>query len=353
MYRILVILIFIVGTTHQVVHSNPFNSKDWWSRLVYEQTANEQEIAATDTSIIVVSNRYKTDDPLRFMSETTGDGTMMYFFVYAHGGQWHVLQTEGLDEAISYIPNKHKDMVVYTEGMGKIFTSELDRGMMMASQYNVNVIMLDYPSITTTKSLLGNYKFSIRNARHAYKYHLPVLEQIKEDKLSGELGDGKLTLFFHSMGNYLIEEIFLHDKEKPLNDTKWVDNLMLNASCIPERKHADWLADVRFAKNIYVEYNTEDHVLKGAMLASFKRQLGNGPRYPIVTAAHYANFHSIVGEGHSYFLNLAGREHIHEIAKAYYSMALHGHKVDFNELHEMSEKYYGASVYPLRPSTKG
>src|SRR5690606_7495667 len=123
-----------------------------------------------------------------------------------------------------------------------------------SSQHNVNVIMLDYPSITTTKKNLGNYLFAIKNARRNYIDYAPVLATIKTYKRSGKMGTGNITLFFHSMGNYLLRQTVKKKKLAPLNDVVWVDNLVLNAPCVPQTNHAKWLNRIAFAENIYVHY---------------------------------------------------------------------------------------------------
>lgn len=339
-------LLLLAGNT---LLANHFNTPEWWGRLVYETKPSVNNFSAIDSSIIVVTNRALTNDKLRFVSETTGDGKLLYFFVYAYKGKWRVLQAGNLEEAINYTPQKNNNWVVYTEGMGKIFTSELYRGMMMSSQYGVNVIMLDYPSITTTKRMYGNYKFSIHNAKEAYRYHRPVLENIKDLRLAGKLGQGKLSLFFHSMGNYLLRETFVHKKYERLNDIQWVDNLVLNAPCVPAKGHADWLSKVRFAKRIYVHYNPEDRVLRGASLAAFATQLGNDPGYPIVTKARYINFNKVVDDGHSYFLTLQGREPAQAETLRHYRIILHGDAALLNSRYYTvsSHEKIGVDVLPL------
>lgn len=343
MYRLFV-FILILAAAHQGVHGQDFNSEQWWGRLVYEQQPAWKSIQQTDTAIIVVTNRHKTSDKLRFMSEDTGNGALMYYYIYAYKGQWHALETKNLQEAIQYLPDVNKDLVVYTEGMGKLFTTELYRGMMMASQYDVNVIMLDYPSITTTLKMYENYKFSINNAREAYKYHLPVLEEIKALRKANKLGKGHISLFFHSMGNYLIREIFTNHKEAGINDTKWVDNLILNSACVPANDHTDWLVNAKFARNIYIQYNPDDRVLKLASLPSFTTQLGNDPGNPQVKNANYVNFNKLIDDDHSYFLTLEGRKAVKPIVWEYYNTILHGDKVKLTAPRYLPSEHDGIGV---------
>ena len=316
----------------------PFNKEDWWKKLVFEKNY-KADLSKVDTSIVVVTNRYITDDSLRFMSEERGNGDLLYFFVYAYNGRWHVLQVSDMEKAINLTRHKSKDWVVYTEGMGKIFTSEVNRGMTMASQHNVNVIMLDYPSITTTKKQLGNYLFAISNARHCYEDYAAVLDTIQAYKLSGKMGTGNLSLFFHSMGNYLIRQTVKKKKLAPINDVVWVDNMILNAPCVPQARHAKWLNRIAFAENIYVQYNPEDVTLLWPELFNKKRQLGRRLRGPLSPKAHYVNFNRLVGYEHSYFMNL--RKPVPEEVWNYYNTILHGRAVEFNHGRYTNSAYNG------------
>lgn len=345
MHKLLTVLFFLIAQ-QCFAQGYSYNNDEWWNRMVYEQQPSINNFSDIDTSIVVVSNRYITTDKMRFMSEERGDGQLLYLFVYAHKGQWHVLKRNSLQEAIQLIPDKNRDWVVYTEGMGKIFTSELNRGMMMTSQYKLNVIMLDYPSITTTKGNLGNYLFAIKNARNAYKDHVPVLKQIKEMWTQAKMGSGHISLFFHSMGNYLIRQTVKKKQLYRINDTKWVDNIILNSPCVPQYHHAKWLNKIAFANEIYIQYNPEDRTLFFADLISKKKQLGRRLRKPLSSKAHYINFNNIVDEEHSYFMTLHDHIPAKNITKKYYNTILHGNTIDLSKGFETST-YRGIGVEML------
>lgn len=340
MCRILTILLLLVYAAPVSGQEYPYNKETWWNRFVLEKNY-QTDLTAVDTSIIVVTNRHLTKDSLRFMSEERGDGKLLYFFVYAHEGRWHVLQVNDLGKALSLVPHKHKDWVVYTEGMGKIFTSEVNRGMMMASQLDVNVIMLDYPSITTTKKTLGNYLFAIKNARHCYEDYVPVLHTIKANKLTGKMGHGNLSLFFHSMGNYLIRQTAKKNQLGQLNSVVWVDNIILNAPCVPQAGHAKWLDKITFAENIYIQYNPEDRTLYWPELINKKNQLGRKLKGPLSSKAHYVNFNKLVGQEHSYFIALHDHKQVDKEVWEYYNTILHGRPVDFNHGKYTTSSYKG------------
>lgn len=334
MYRLALIIILSVvfcGVTVAKSKHNYFNTEEFWNRLVVEHQINKKEVAASDTVLAVVSSRLRNaDDDLRFMSEEHGGDSLYYYFVYAHNGKWHLIPTHSLAETIALTPNINKDWVMYTEGMGKIFTSNLDRGMNMAAQYDVNVLLLDYPSYNTSKGIFSNYFFSLKNAKHTYLDFFRIIEQVKEMKIGGALGTGKLSMFYHSMGNNMIREIVKHHKLKSLNDKVWVDNIILNAACVPQRNHADWINKINFTKHTYIHYNPHDRTLSGAHLLSKKRELGERVRNPISTRARYINFSQLVDQGHSNFLSLHGRPKATPEAIAHYRTVLHGDTINFN-----------------------
>ena len=307
-----------------------FNTDEFWSKLVYDESDVNLHDLKPETAIIVASNRQHTDDKLRFMSEYPTDSALSYFIVYSKGDKWYVKPYTDIKAAIAALPHNDKDWVIYTEGMGKIFTSELDRGMSMADQYHVNVIMFDYPSITTTKSRLGNYFFAMKQAKASYKYFVPLLDTIRQQYIGKRMGNGNLSLFFHSMGNNFVREMVLHGQYANINKDVWVDNLILNAACVPQSHHKQWLDKIKFANNIYVHYNPNDFVLGGAHLVSKRKQLGEKLKAPISDNAYYINFSQLVDKNHSVFLNIYLHEDVRTETWEHYNTILHGDTVDLN-----------------------
>lgn len=346
---IALLLISFSANAKTVPSTDYFNTETYWRKLQLQTDGIKPYTKAGDTCIVVVSNRAPQQGQLRFMGETC-DGMLHYFFVKVQQGKWLVYPMTDLQKALSYMPLKNNDWLVYTEGMGKLFTSDLDRGINVAAQYKVNVILLDYPSITSTKGQLGNYTFAIQHAKAAYKDFLPVLEHIKAMKDNGQIAaHSHLSLFFHSMGNNVISEIVLNHKLNKLNDEVWVDNLILNAPCVPERDHTKWLNQIAFAKHIYVHYNPDDHTLKGAHLVSFHRQLGERVCWPVSNKATYINFSVLAGEGHSNFLTLYGRPPAKPAAIRHYNILFHGRTVDVNDMRYYYPSHYQDIGYTIVP----
>ena len=301
-----------------------FNSPEWWKNTPLDKTL---QVASSelDTCIIVASNRKIAPDSMRYMTEKRDEGQVHYFLVYTVKGAWHVLPVISLPAAIAYLPNKNRDWVVYTEGMGKTFVGDLDRGIRMSAYYKVNVLLLDYPSLNTHKKTFKNYFFASKNAAIAYKEFSPVLDTVKQLRLAGKMGPGRITLFFHSMGNKVIKEIVQHpEKLQQLNDIVWVNNLVLNSACVPQRKHRVWLEKIRFARSVYVDYNPNDKTLFWAHLVSLKKQLGEKVKKPLTPKAYYVNFSSVAGREHSIFLPLPFHAPVIPEAIDYYRQVLHG-----------------------------
>lgn len=349
---ILLTLLPLVTVAQRKPGNNPighFNDEAYWQKCAAVKHLPASPITAADTAIVVVSNRKPSTNPLRYTSEERDGTALYYYFVFSRNGKWNVLQVESLEKAIGYMPDKSRDWVMYVEGMGKLFTTDLYRGMSMAGQYNVNVIMFDYPSITTTKKSLGNYFFAIGNARKAYQDFIPAFERIKELHSTKNMGEGKVTMFYHSMGNHVIRQTVKHKKLEKINGSVWVDNIILNAPCVPRRGHKKWIDKISFAKAIYVNYNNEDFTLGGAYLMSKKLQLGHKPIRNISKKVTYVNFNTLCGKGHSNFLTLGGVQVCKPKAFDYYKTILHGNTVNVHDtsLFKPSEfKHIGYELLP-------
>lgn len=346
------LLLFAIGPdAFAQRHHKPFdfyNSEKFWNRLRIDSSSGALPITATDTAIVVVSNRGRQPADLRFMTEQRRD-TLSYFVVFSGKGVWQLRETNSLSEALRLLPENDKPWVVYTEGMGKLFTSDLERGMLLSGQYGVNVILLDYPSIRSDKGNLGNYRFAKKSAAAAYKDFVPVLDSIRILHQESPLLQGSLNLFFHSMGNKVVRELVLNHKLPVLNQGVWVDNLILNAPCVPQKKHKKWLDQIQFAKEIYVHYNPEDNTLKWARILSLHKQLGDRPRKPLSKKAVYVNFNEACGEGHSSFLNLPGRNPVSPRVISYYQRLFDGDTARVSDTALFEPSDYRGIGYDMLP----
>ncbi len=328
-----------------------FNTDAFWQRLVEDPAGPPIVLTPGDTAIAIASNRATAPGSLRFMSEDRDTaGVVRYYVAYTRSGQWRVRRRPSLRAAINDMMQPQRDWVVYAEGMGKIFTTDLDRGLNLAGQYSVNVLLLDYPSIHSHYSAYKNYRFVLRNATRAYKDFAQVLDTFRLLRMAGMAGSGRLTLFFHSMGNHIPRRIAQTSVLNHYNDEIWVDNLVLNAPCVSNYGAADWIDRIRFAKHVYVHYNPQDFTLKFARLAGVSGILGERPDVPLSKQAVYVNFNALCGNTHSNFLNLHGRPPIPDEAFRHYLKLLHGQPVSPGNGTQYRKSAWGVG-YDMLPDT--
>jgi hypothetical protein len=305
------------------------NTEAFWKNIHFRdykaERAQKKMVALprADTMFIVASNRATLFGQPRFMSEERGKDHLNYFLVFLKDGQWNVWHTS-FRTAVTAMKSPDRDWMVYTEGYGKIFTTGLYRGLCMTAQYGVNVIYLDYPSYNTSKKLMGNYYFALDNARQSGDDFAPVFDTVKSYRETGRMGSGKLTLFFHSMGNNMIREMVRNNHIAAFNNKKWVDNIVLNSACVPQKAHAKWVNQLAFARRIYINYNPKDVTLSGASLMSLKKQLGQEQRGKRSDKAIYVNFNGLCRRNHSNFMRLLAHQATVPAAIAYYDVLFHG-----------------------------
>lgn len=301
-------------TLHQAIN---------WDQIQYHIGENPIQ---GDTCFILVTNRHIDALKTNFADELCDTSQSHILFVNKIDTFWQVYELETLEKACSLMPSR--DWVLYTEGMGKLFTGNLQRAYLMQQMYKVNVILFDYASINSQLGLFKNFQFSLHNAeKSAYQYYVFLCEIKKIQQQTTYFKHKHLSIFLHSMGNILLKNMMLAKYYKE-NQLPQVDNLILNAACINRKNHHAWLAHPGFAKRVFVHFNQADNKLFGAMILSGNRKLGSKPLRPFATGVNYVNFHVAVGKTHNYFLNIPERTfRLSPILYNYFSTILHGHSL--------------------------
>lgn len=326
-WRLLVLLLLVNMLASGQYAFEHFNSEVVWRSIQIDKGKAAPNIHPGDTCFIMASVRVSAEGELRFMTEEAQNDSLIYLFVYFRNGHWRLRQTPGLQEAVELLPDRNKDWVVFAEGMGKVFPSNIDRAMRLATQYGVNVLMFDYPSIRSDLKAYKNYRFAWRQSKSVHSRYLDLMDTISRLRQLHKMGTGALSLFFHSMGNNIIRELSLAGKLDPLNNVVWVDNLILNAPCVPRRQHRKWIDRIKFANRIYLHYNPQDEALKWARLAGFRNILGERIKGPVSEQLICINFNTLTGSGHSNFLDFSPRHPINTAAIRHYSSLFHGDSV--------------------------
>ncbi len=327
--EIVVLLLFISGL-HGPAYSQGrfagyFNSDSFWRSIqILDQDAAIAE--DVDTLVALASNRVFDYKELKFAKEESAkSGPVNYFLAFIKNGKWYVKPYNSLSEILNR-QEEGKSLVVYTEGYGKNFPAGLFRAFAMRAQYKVNVLYLDYPSINSSKRRLGNWRFVLKEANKAGADFAPMLDSLHQWQLK-EHYFSKINLFYHSMGNLALKHMLQNKLFAGFNGQVWVDNLILNAACVPAKGYADWLGKANFARHILIHYNPEDRTLKGAQLISGNRKLGVRPGATVLDKVICINFNRFVGNGHSYFLDLPYRAPMAEPVADYMQKVLNGEMV--------------------------
>lgn len=300
-----------------------------WDNIHYVDVENFNP--QPDTLFVIATNRIyqpELEQPLADRSDP--DDKLEYMVVTFSDDEWRLLRTKSLEEAVEYLPNK--DFLVYVEGMGKTFPMDLQRSSGMAVQYDLNVIQFEYPSIHPRKNPVTNFYFAYREARDAAEEYTHFIEELETLK-SGRpelFSSVNTSLFHHSMGNRMIKRS-LEEDLLSVSDKDLFDNVILNAACVPQRNHKQWIEKIDFADNIFINHNKKDFQLNGAMVITFDKMLGARFEEPLAENATYVDFNALVDSRHSNFLNIEGRDDINPECQKYYRTVLHGNSPNWSD----------------------
>ncbi|MBK7691297.1 MAG: alpha/beta hydrolase [Bacteroidetes bacterium] len=277
-----------------------------WQKIQYK---TDGEMLASDTAFLMVSNRHFFEQQTIFADEETDTAQRHLLYVSKVNDIWKVQKIQSLQEGISLFP--HKNWVLYTEGMGKTFTGNIERAYLMTSTYNVNVILFDYASINSTLGIKKNFDYSLRNSNISSAQYARFLKEIESIHRSTALFQKQsISIFLHSMCNLMFRRMMLDQLFERNEEAPFIENIIFNAPCVNRKNHHRWISKITFAKNIYVNFNKADYKLNGAMLLSGNRKLGSKPKFPFSKNVYYMDFHAAVGKTHNYFLNIPSRSFV-------------------------------------------
>lgn len=347
------LLLFLLGTASVAQAQNEyFNSENFWKNV--RLADSDAKASSPGYNVIVATNRRIAPGVLRFALEEREPGRIKYFQVFYEDTVFYIRPLPSLGASLDVAARNpdvfKKPWLVYAEGFGKVFTSGIDRALRLARQHDVQVLYLDYPSFNSKKGMLRNYGFVVYNARVAHADFAPVLDSFYRYRQEGLTGNGPVSLFFHSMGNYILQEWLKNDALKIANREPWAANLILNAPCVPQQKHRKWLGKARLAQRVYVHYNPRDRTLNGAHLLSLRRMLGERPRRPLCSTAVYVNFHPLADRRHSNFTRLIDHPPPIERAILYYSQVFRGEEAPLGDtLYFRNPSVYRGIGYDFLP----
>lgn len=254
-----------------------------------------------DSCLFVVSTRNYDETKKEFVDydyDTTA--SLKYFIVYYKGNHWTAVPYLSLKDMLDTKDN-FRDFVVFTEGLGKTFTLGIDRATKLMRLYEVDELFFDWPTERPYMKPGKNIKITYQIAPEVAVPYARFLEEFQEYKTAHSQKFQTVTLLFHSMGNLLL----MYDLQKGLYQNispGLADNVVLNAACVSQHKHKEWLSKLTFAKNVYVTVNNHDRNLRGATIVFAAYQLGLKVKPKYCEKVNYVDFSAVLDNEHNYFL---------------------------------------------------
>ena len=304
-------------------------------------TLVDSSYKSKDTCFVIVSTRNPlkpiTGHPEFLGQQIASDSLLRFYTIYFNGNSWKAAPRKNLEAAIGET-TLSPDFAVYTEGDGKTFPANTDRATRLCRLYNVSVIMFDWPSRIDGYKAIRNVRNTVRNSKALGKQFHSFLLLLQDYKFSHPGKMSHVTLFCHSLGNAVLKNSLVKYGNSTFQHGL-IDNLILNASCIPVRHHAAWIEQLHFQSNLYVVYNRKDKTLREASILFHQRLLGCQLHRPLASNALYVNIHPVAGNKHNYFLIIPLLKEHPELKSFFYDI-LHAGSPDFSNPAVFIEKKF-------------
>jgi hypothetical protein len=81
-----------------------------------------------------------------------------------------------------------------------------------------------------------------------------------------------------------------------------VNSVILNAACVNQTNHKEWLDKLSFTNQIYITINDRDMNLRGASIIFRDHQLGERPKQTVSEKVNYINFSKVLFKEHNYYI---------------------------------------------------
>lgn len=255
-----------------------------------------------DTCLFVATIRNYNEMLHEFVDydyDTTG--IIKYFAVYFKGNQWTAVPYSSLSELME-LKQSFGDFVILTEGLGKTFTSGIDRATKLLRVYPVNSFFFDWPTARPYMRRGKNIKVTSYIAPMAAKAYAVFIKDFENYKLAHSDKFKTVTLFFHSMGNLLLMYNLKNNTLSSMSNSL-ANTVVLNAACVNQTRHKEWLDKLFFSDRIYVTINDGDRNLRGARIIFGDHQLGEKPKARFFSErATYVDFSKVLDKEHNYYV---------------------------------------------------
>jgi hypothetical protein len=297
-------------------------------------------------SVFIVTNRVintTADAGIIFTNQVDTAQSLKFLKISFENDEWNGVGYEDFDDLLDNQAPYH-DWAVWVHGDGQSFLLSMKRAIEIQYLHKVNLIVFSWPTKAAGKGPVGNFKNSLVNAGLTVP-HLGEMCRILQDYR--DLDDNRMTnenlsIFFHSLGNYLLKLTIEAGGFQEIR-TGLFDNLVINSAATDSEGHHQWIEKLNLQKRIYTIYNGGDKNLRGLrVLTSYGMQLGEYPLPPHARNAIYVDFSMAVGRKYS-----AGASHSFYYAKVtdlsqnirqFYMDIFHGREIDLDNPEEFDPR---------------
>lgn len=246
-----------------------------------------------------------------------------YFIATCNGEKWYLNRVGSFEEGMASIDNK-RDILLFVHGHGKSFPAVLTRAHQIGDKYDVSLIIFDWPSLNS------NFNKSLARVRRCGGNFYNLLLQLR-DYRSNSLQEGQhMSMLLHSLGNYFLTHLVVDGNNQYIH-AKIFDNIIMNSAAVRSREHGEVISQIEIQDHIYVIFNKNDKVLRGAHLLTSGKMLGNMVIEPLAKGATYVDFTQVAGTQHTYFAGYHQFEFDLPAFDRVFDTAFHGGKVDFSD----------------------
>ena len=292
-----------------------------WSNI----ELNKDSLPDKTARILIVSNRAfnpEAEDGRFFSNDLSEYRMVSYMLASCEDGQWQMSPVNDLFSGLENI-NDGSDILIFVHGHGKNVPLVLTRANQIQERYGVSLVVFDWPSYNS------NFNKSLSRVRRCGENFYNLLLQVKQYRDEKFVADQKLSMLMHSLGNYFLTHMVVNGNNQYLEE-KIFDNIIVNAAAVKSKEHGEVISQLRIQERIYIAFNKNDRVLRGAHLLMSGKMLGNEALAPLVPNASYVDFSPVAGSEHTYFAGYHRFEDDLPAFMQFYHGAFHGEDVDLS-----------------------
>lgn len=155
--------------------------------------------------------------------------------------------------------DEEKNIVIYLHGRGEDFEAEFDAsGVPYVEDYsNTRFVIIRWLSWADVTFRPYNHAISTANGLAQFLYALDAYKSGSPENI----GNRKITLLAHSMGNIAVEAFLKYLYQKGSLQSGLLDSLILNSADTSFDNHRLWLEKCDFSNKIFVTQHNRDFIL--------------------------------------------------------------------------------------------